>query len=280
MQKIQQSLSKKRQRFSGFNQKMDLISLNAIADGPVFKGDPAITALLRQGDEMEACVLGIVDFSNQSVVYAGPAFEKWTGIPAADIIAGGIRRIVSFVNPEQLQHLSLIQAAFAHHARSNEFDPRAIRYLDLSWSAMLPNGVLPLLSTMVILTYTSSRDLGWGVCFQVREDEHSLELLMKCKTILRSIKERHNEIYSHAPSTVPEWPSRIQTTNPILEKITPRELEVLVLIAKGNSTPDIAAQLSIAANTVESHRKKLLEKFEAKNVAELIKKASKVYWLE
>jgi DNA-binding NarL/FixJ family response regulator len=79
---------------------------------------------------------------------------------------------------------------------------------------------------------------------------------------------------------VPQGPNTIQTTNPVLERITPRELEVLVLIAKGYSTPDIAAQLAIAANTVESHRKKLLEKFEAKNVAELIKKASKVYWLE
>jgi DNA-binding CsgD family transcriptional regulator len=259
---------------------MNLISLNSIAGGPIFQGDTMLANLLREADEVPNCALGIVDFARQSVAYAGATFEKWTGIPNSELTNGGIRRIVSFVQPEQLPHLALIQAAFVQHARSADFDPRSVRFLDLSWSAMLPGGALPLLSTMLALTYTPNRDLGWAICFQVRDDENSLELLHTCKRLLRSIKERHNEIYIHPPSTIPDRPGTIQTTSPILEKITPRELEVLVLIAKGFSTPDIASQLSIAANTVESHRKKLLEKFEAKNVAELIKKASKVFWLE
>lgn len=259
---------------------MNVTPLNSIASGPIFKGDAIITNLLKEADEVPNCALGIVDFSRNAIVYAGTTFEKWTGIPNTEIIAGGIKKIVSFVQAEQLPHLALIQAAFVQHTRSADFDPGAVRFLDLSWSAVLPSGMLPLLSTMLVLTYTSTRDLAWAICFQVQDDENSLEQLHTCKRLLRSIKERHNEIYAHGPSTVPDRPGTIQTTNPVLEKITSRELEVLVLIAKGYSTPDIAGQLSIAANTVESHRKKLLEKFEAKNVAELIKKASKVYWLE
>jgi DNA-binding CsgD family transcriptional regulator len=255
--------------------------LTAIASGSVFRGDGQLTKLLHEAAELQDAVFGIVDFSRHSIAYAGNAFEQWTGVTTRDLTEGGIRKIISFVQEEQLPHLAMIQAAFLQQVRAADFDPRMIRYLDLTWSAITPNGALPLLSTMVALTYTPARDLGWAVCFQVQDnDEGALEVLRNCKSLLRAIKERHNEIYTHLPSAVPSGPSTIQTTNPILEKITPRELEILVLIAKGYSTPDIAVQLGIAANTVESHRKKLLEKFDAKNVAELIKKASKIYWLE
>jgi len=62
--------------------------------------------------------------------------------------------------------------------------------------------------------------------------------------------------------------------------ITKREMDVLSLLSKGFSTKEIAARLSISAHTAESHRKSLLGKFEAKNAAEMIKKATKFFWLE
>ena len=64
------------------------------------------------------------------------------------------------------------------------------------------------------------------------------------------------------------------------EKLTTREEEVLKLLAKGFTSSQLASKLFIEENTVETHRKNILSKFEAKNIAELIKKASKVYWLE
>lgn len=53
-------------------------------------------------------------------------------------------------------------------------------------------------------------------------------------------------------------------------KITEREKEVLELICKGYSTKEIAEKLNISYKTVENHRVALLEKFKAKNVAELV----------
>lgn len=55
--------------------------------------------------------------------------------------------------------------------------------------------------------------------------------------------------------------------------ITPREKEVLELVARGYSTKQIADQLSISNRTVETHRVNMLKKFKASNSAELIKKA-------
>lgn len=55
--------------------------------------------------------------------------------------------------------------------------------------------------------------------------------------------------------------------------LTRREIEVLSLIADGLTNTEIAEQLFISINTVDSHRKNLLAKFEVKNVAAMVKKA-------
>lgn len=55
--------------------------------------------------------------------------------------------------------------------------------------------------------------------------------------------------------------------------ITPREKEVLDLVAQGKSTKQIADQLGISIRTVESHRINMLKKMKVSNTAELIKKA-------
>lgn len=58
--------------------------------------------------------------------------------------------------------------------------------------------------------------------------------------------------------------------------ITRREKEVLQLIAEGFTNAEISAKLFISIPTVNTHRKSLLEKFEVKNTATLIGKATKM----
>lgn len=53
--------------------------------------------------------------------------------------------------------------------------------------------------------------------------------------------------------------------------ISEREKEVLLLVAEGNTDGQIATQLFLSVHTVNSHRKRLLSKFNAKNSAELVK---------
>lgn len=67
--------------------------------------------------------------------------------------------------------------------------------------------------------------------------------------------------------------SLFTTLKPALPTITRREKEVLEKIAAGYSNNKIATLLFISAHTVDSHRKNLLAKFEAKNSAELVSKA-------
>jgi DNA-binding CsgD family transcriptional regulator len=55
--------------------------------------------------------------------------------------------------------------------------------------------------------------------------------------------------------------------------VTRKEKEILQLLARGYSSREIATQLLISFHTVESHRKNLRNKFEAKNSMELLMKA-------
>jgi len=62
-------------------------------------------------------------------------------------------------------------------------------------------------------------------------------------------------------------------TNSDLPVLTRREVEVLKLIADGLTNQEIADKLFISSWTVDSHRKNLLLKFNAKNTAILVKTA-------
>ena len=55
--------------------------------------------------------------------------------------------------------------------------------------------------------------------------------------------------------------------------LTPREREVLQLIAEGKSTKAIAKELFVSNKTIEWHRRQLMNKLGAQSVAELVKYA-------
>jgi len=52
--------------------------------------------------------------------------------------------------------------------------------------------------------------------------------------------------------------------------LTPREREVLQLVAEGKSNKDIASALNLSVYTVETHRAKIMQKLNLKGVPELI----------
>jgi len=61
--------------------------------------------------------------------------------------------------------------------------------------------------------------------------------------------------------------------------LTRREKEVLELIAEGLTNNEIAEKLYISITTVDTHRKNLLSKFDCRNVASLVRKASQMQLL-
>jgi DNA-binding NarL/FixJ family response regulator len=58
-----------------------------------------------------------------------------------------------------------------------------------------------------------------------------------------------------------------------MEELTPRETEVLKLIASGDSGKEIAAKLGITFRTARCHRSNLMEKIGAHETASLVRYA-------
>lgn len=58
--------------------------------------------------------------------------------------------------------------------------------------------------------------------------------------------------------------------------LTRREIEVLQLIADGMTNNEMAKKLFVSVATIDTHRKHLLEKFNAKNTASLIRIATQM----
>lgn len=60
---------------------------------------------------------------------------------------------------------------------------------------------------------------------------------------------------------------------PVSQDLTPREREILKLVAEGNSNRTIADKLHISIRTVEHHRQNLMNKLGAQNTASLVRYA-------
>jgi len=59
----------------------------------------------------------------------------------------------------------------------------------------------------------------------------------------------------------------------LFERLTPRQQQILLLIAEGRSTKEIALSLNISVKTVESHRKQLTDRLDIHDIAGLIRYA-------
>ena len=58
----------------------------------------------------------------------------------------------------------------------------------------------------------------------------------------------------------------------LLERLTPRERQVVHLIGQGRLNKQIADDLSISIKTVEAHRANIMEKFEVRTMADLMRR--------
>lgn len=116
------------------------------------------------------------------------------------------------------------------------------------------------------------RSLVAGASGYVLKEAVSADLI----TAIRAVAQDKVFLYpSVAKKLVSDYLGRVHTAeaHDKYEHLTPREREILLLIAKGHSDKEIAEQLVISANTVQSHRWRIMDKLDLHNRAELIKYA-------
>lgn len=65
-----------------------------------------------------------------------------------------------------------------------------------------------------------------------------------------------------------------------MNKLTPREIEILKLVVSGKTSAGIADNLDISIRTVESHRKNFSKKLGSSSLIEFTKYAIKMGWTD
>ncbi|HXH19305.1 MAG TPA: LuxR C-terminal-related transcriptional regulator [Chitinophagales bacterium] len=86
----------------------------------------------------------------------------------------------------------------------------------------------------------------------------------------------HNTRQWSAGNTQSEHPEKPETSTKKNWQLSKRELEVLNLVAKGLTASEVAEQLYLSLDTVETHKKNIVRKLEAKNSIEAVVKAVKM----
>ena len=83
-----------------------------------------------------------------------------------------------------------------------------------------------------------------------------------------------------ARKLVDDYVNRVRTIKTASESLTPREREVLKLVAEGHTNREIADYLGISVKTVENHRANLMRKLDLHDRTELARYAIKIGLVE
>jgi two-component system NarL family response regulator len=105
---------------------------------------------------------------------------------------------------------------------------------------------------LVLTTFDNDEDILRGL------DAGAMGYLVKnteSGPLLETIRAVHGGTYTLPPAIAARLAQRRAAP-----ELSPRELEVLLLIVKGNSNKEIGGKLSLAENTVKNHVKMILEK--------------------
>ncbi len=104
-----------------------------------------------------------------------------------------------------------------------------------------------------------------------------IELLQAIRTVYQG-KHYFNETITSI--LLHDGPKAKKSTAGLKPNLTPRESEVLTLIAQGLTTQQMATNLFVSAKAVEFHRSSLLMKFSVPNTALLIKTAMEMQYID
>ena len=80
---------------------------------------------------------------------------------------------------------------------------------------------------------------------------------------------------SNLARLVPTIEAALSVRRP-LERLTPRQLEVLRLMAQGLTTPEIARQLQLSGKTIETHRGEIMKRVGIHDIVGLVRYAVRV----
>jgi DNA-binding NarL/FixJ family response regulator len=128
---------------------------------------------------------------------------------------------------------------------------------------------------VIVLSMHASEEYVWqalqaGACGYLLKDASAEELEIALRAVMKGETYLTPAISKHVVSA---YIRRVSGETGSVEVLTPRQREVLQLIAEGYSTKEIAQKLDIGIKTVETHRSQLMERLDIHDLAGLVRYA-------
>jgi DNA-binding NarL/FixJ family response regulator len=112
------------------------------------------------------------------------------------------------------------------------------------------------------------RALQAGAAGYMLKDADPTELELALTAVARGDTYLSPAVSRHV---IDEYVRRVSDRAGPLDSLTPRQREVLQLIAEGQTTRQIAQELGVSAKTVETHRAQLMERLDIHDIAGLVR---------
>jgi DNA-binding NarL/FixJ family response regulator len=115
-----------------------------------------------------------------------------------------------------------------------------------------------------------ARCLEAGAAGYIIKDAPASQLLYAIETVAKGERYLSPVVLKKVIGGYVRNTNRPQTS---YDRLTPREREILKLLAEGNTVKDIAVRLDLSVKTVEVHKHNLMKKIDVHDKAELVKYA-------
>lgn len=208
----------------------------------------------------------VMNMHNLQLEYISPEVEKITGIPASEAT---IQKLVELSLEDEMENLvkkELVVKDFVHRFLSPE--SRASYKLVYTYRMRSLNGQLKhMLHQAMMLSFSSEGEIQHII--SIHSDVTHLGLPKNNRLSLISLDQNPSYYNLNVDSGVFD-PANVRKEESLELLLTPREKEILSLLAKGHSARKISKMLHLSFNTVRTHRKNMLQKAACNNTTELV----------
>ncbi len=208
----------------------------------------------------EGIIIGCIDYRDLSLAFFTDNVEDIMGYPSSFFRKKGMEAVLTMLHPDDVPELAIFQKIvfdLLQELSREEMDTFEFTYT-VRW------------------VHKDTKEIKWFAC-KVRPylidrnknvvfDLHVLLLLTTPPQV-----NNFDWSYSYTSSEGNKIHATKRDPKVINFKLTRKEWEVSNLILEGKSSKEIALKLNIARNTVNTHRKNILKKLNAKTTAELVK---------
>jgi len=223
-------------------------------------------------------------FKTNKFIHLSSNVESFLGHPIDQYLNHGYHFLFQLIPSNVIAELMAWQSELIKMMTSPSFDYTTPLFIEFEGALLdSKNSLTSTYQSGVVLEYEPGADCRtfFSLWIEVSRDG---KIPISKATLRRKLKEFHRLLLGPVVSTKnPKInPDLIRIKAPHFQAptLTRKEKEILLLLAKGMPLKAIADKMKVSYFTSETHRKNLFRKFNVRNVAELIQKATKVYWME